>query len=252
MATHNVLARWVAPGGAPRQRLVFFPHAGAGGLTGRSLATDDTEVLAHRRPGRESRMAEPALTSVDAVVDEALSALLPILDADDLPTDILGHSFGAVPAAELVARLERERPGRVRQLVVSAKTPPPDPSPEVAAALRDEQSLIEWLMSLGGTAAELLEDPGMRAMILDPLRCDLQISLNHRAVPPRLTTPLLIVTSDGDTTAPSHTVAAWADVTSAPVATLQLRGGHHALFEQPERVHAALRAPITDRESPEQ
>nr|WP_223286207.1 thioesterase domain-containing protein [Kocuria atrinae] len=95
MATHNVLARWVTPGGHPQRRLVFFPHAGAGGLTGRSLAADDVEVLAHRRPGREARMAEPVLTSVAEVLDEAVEVLLPVLDADDLPTDILGHSFGA-------------------------------------------------------------------------------------------------------------------------------------------------------------
>ena len=46
MATrNNVLARWVTPGGVPQRRLVFFPHAGAGGLSGRSLAADDVEVL---------------------------------------------------------------------------------------------------------------------------------------------------------------------------------------------------------------
>lgn len=252
MASHNVLARWVAPGGVPKQRLVFFPHAGAGGLTGRALATDDTEVLAHRRPGRESRMAEPPLTSVDAVVDEALSALLPVLDSDDLPTDVLGHSFGAVPAAHFVARLEGERPGRVRRLVISAKTPPPDPSPELATALRDDHALTEWLIGLGGTASELLEDPGMRAMVLDPLRADLRVSLNHRAAPPKVTAPLLIVTSDGDFTAPPHTVDAWGDFTTGPVATLRLHGGHHALFEQPEHLHTALRSPLTDTDVTEQ
>ena len=44
--------------------------------------------------------------------------------------------------------MERERPGRVRRLVVSAKAPPPDPSPELAAALHDDHALIEWLVGL--------------------------------------------------------------------------------------------------------
>ena len=244
MATHNnALARWVTPGGDPQRRLVFFPHAGAGGLTGRSLAADDVEILAHRRPGREARMAEPAMTSVVEALDEAVEVLLPILDADDLPTDILGHSFGALLAAEFVARVERERPGRIRRLVVSAKTPPPDPSPELAAALHDEQSLVDWLMGLGGTPAELLEDPGMRAMVLDPLRADLKASLAHHQEPPRLDTPLLTVAADGDNTAPPQAVDSWSRYTTGAVESLKLRGGHHAIFEQPELLHAALGEP---------
>lgn len=244
MATcNNVLARWVTPGGVPQRRLVFFPHAGAGGLSGRSLAADDVEVLAHRRPGREARMTEPATTSVADIVDEAVDALLPVLDADELPTDVLGHSFGALLAAECVARVERHRPGRIRRLVVSAKVPPPDPSPELTAALHDEDALVAWLVALGGTPPELLEDPGMRSMVLDPLRADLSASLGHDREPPLVNTPLLMVAADGDTTAPMRDVELWNRFTTAPVSTLRLRGGHHAIFERPELLHAALRDP---------
>jgi len=243
MATDNVLARWVTPNGVPQRRLVFFPHAGAGGLTGRSLAAHDVEVLAHRRPGREARMAEPAAASVGDVVDEATAALLPVLDSDELPTDVLGHSFGALLAAEFVTRMERERPGRVRRLVVSAKVPPPDPSPELAAALHDDHALVEWLVGLGGTPAELLEDPGMRAMVLDPLRADLTASMNYQGEPAQLSTALLVVAADGDTTAPPSAVESWSTFTTGPAQVLRLHGGHHALFDQSELLHAALREP---------
>lgn len=242
MVTHNnVLARWVTPGGAPQRRLVFFPHAGAGGLAGRSLVADDVEILTHRRPGREARMAEPAMTAVADVLDEAVAALLPVLDADHVPTDILGHSFGAVVAAEFVAHIEQARPGRLRRVVISAKVPPPDPSPEVAAALHNEHSLINWLVALGGTPPELLEDPGMRSMVLDPLRADLTASLAYDRDPPMLQTPLLTVAADGDTSAPTHDVEFWNRYSTAPANTLRLRGGHHALFDQAETLHAALR-----------
>lgn len=251
MATHNVLARWVTPGGHPQRRLVFFPHAGAGGLTGRSLAADDAEVLAHRRPGREARMAEPAASSVEEAVQEAVEALLPTLDADDLPTDVLGHSFGALLGAEFVARMERDRPGRIRRLVVSAKVPPPDPSPELSEALRDDQALVAWLVDLGGTPPELLEDPVMRSMVLDPLRADLTASLGHDREPPLLNTPLLTVTADGDATAPAQDVDSWSRFTTAPVGTLRLHGGHHALFEQAELLHQALREPGSSPSAPE-
>ena len=188
-------------------------------------------------------MAEPAVASVGDAVDEATAALLPVLDSDDLPTDVLGHSFGALLAAEFVTRMERERPGRVRCFVVSAKVPPPDPSPELTAALHDEHALVEWLVGLGGTPVEFLEDPGMRAMVLDPLRADLTASMNHQGEPARPSTPLLVVAADADTTAPPSAVESWNRYTTGPTEALRLHGGHHALFDQAERLHMALRRP---------
>ena len=79
----DLVARWAPAGGAPSRRLVLFPHAGAGGLAGRALAAGDVEVLVHRRPGREARMAEPPHTTVAESVAEALEALVPVLDGDD-------------------------------------------------------------------------------------------------------------------------------------------------------------------------
>lgn len=224
---------------------MLFPHAGGGGLTGRALAADDVEVLVHRRPGREARMAEQPHATVAETVGEALEALLPVIDADTLPTDVLGHSYGGLLAAEFVAALERRRPGRVRRLVISAEVPPPDPDPVLSAAVRDDDALATWLSDLGGTPAELLSDPALREMVLAPLRADLGVSLAHRGTPPQLHCPLLLVTADGDRTAPPDSVAAWAATTTGPVERLLLHGGHHALYEEPELLHEALRAPGT-------
>lgn len=239
----NAVARWSPPGGPPIRRLVLFPHAGGGGLTGRALAADDVEVLVHRRPGREARMAEQPSVTVAETVDEALDVLLPILDGDALPTDVLGHSFGGLLAAEFVAALERQRPGRVRRLVISAKAPPPDRDPALSAALNDDAALVAWLSRLGGTPSELLADPALREMVLAPLRADLRVSLTHAQPPPRLRTPLLLVTADGDATAPPDSVAAWAAATAGPVERLELHGGHHALYEEAGLLHEALCGP---------
>lgn len=186
-------------------------------------------------------MAEPAPESIRDTVSEAVTALLPFLDADAVATVVMGHSFGAVLAAEAVARLERERPGRIARLVVSAKTPPPDPSPELERALSSDQALTEWLLTLGGTPEEMLQDPTMREMILAPLRADLTLSLGHQQPPPSLHTPLLAVSADGDTTAPPTAVEGWQRFTDQPTTQLRLHGGHHAVFEQSARLHEALR-----------
>ncbi|MBD4510995.1 thioesterase, partial [Xanthomonas citri pv. citri] len=77
--------------------------------------------------------------------------MLPVLDADELPTTVLGHSFGALLAAEFAAAVDRERPGRLRRVVLSAKSVPPDPDPELRAVLEDDAALAAWLQELGGT-----------------------------------------------------------------------------------------------------
>lgn len=188
-------------------------------------------------------MAQPPHTTVAESVGEALDALLPALDGDSLPIDVLGHSFGGLLAAEFVAALESRRPGRVRRLVISAKAPPPDPDPALSAALNDDVALVTWLSRLGGTPSELLSDPALREMVLIPLRADLRVSLTHAQPPPRVEAPLLLVTADGDATAPPDSVADWAAATTGPVERLVLHGGHHALYEEPETLHEVLRGP---------
>ncbi|GEC98664.1 thioesterase [Kocuria varians] len=232
--------RWSAAGPAPRRRLVLFPHAGGGGLTGRSLQLPGTEILVHRRPGRESRMAETATVTAQDAVAEALAALLPVLDADEIPTTVLGHSFGALIAAGFAAAVDRLRPGRLECVVLSAKAAPPAPDPELAAILEDDDALAAWVLALGGTPEELLADPGLREMVLAPLRSDLRASLSHDAPPPRFTTPLLLVHAREDPGATAESMTGWAAATSGPVRRLEVPGGHHGLYGQAELLRAGI------------
>lgn len=238
----TALAQWFSGPFTPQRRLVVFPHAGAGALSGRDLQAADTEVLTHRRPGRESRMAEPAVVDVSELVAEALAALLPILDADERPTVALGHSFGALLAAEFTAAMDRERPGRLERTVLSAKAAPPDRDPHLASILEDDAALAAWLLELGGTPEELLTDPGLRELVLAPLRADLRASLSYDAAPPDLATPLLLVHAQEDRTASAESMAGW--TSTGGTATLTIPGGHHGLFDHARELHDALRSAV--------
>ena len=240
----TALAHWYSGTFTAQRRLIVFPHAGAGGLAGRDLQAPDTEVLTHRRPGRETRMAEPAVAAVPALVAEALAALLPVLDADERPTVVLGHSFGALLAAEFTAAVDRERPGRLERTVLSAKAAPPDHDPYLASIVDDDAALAAWLLELGGTPEELLTDPGLREVVLAPLRADLRASLSYDAAPPDLSTPLLLVHAQEDRTAPAESMTGW--TSTGGTATLTIPGGHHGLFEHARELHDALRAAADD------
>ena len=52
-------------------------------------------------------MADPTPVDVRTGVAEALELMLPVLAADELPTTVLGHSFGALLAAEFAAAVDR-------------------------------------------------------------------------------------------------------------------------------------------------
>ncbi len=95
---------------------------------------------------------------------------------------------------------------------------------------------------LGGTPAELLDDPELRALVLAPLRADLRASLAHAAPPPPLHAPLLLVHAEGDPAASAAAVAGWARAADATVDTLTVPGGHHGLLEHPELLERALDA----------
>lgn len=242
----HVVARWISPHSTPTRRLVVFPHSGAGGLSGRAFLTADAEILTHRRAGRESRLGEPGAPDMAQIVQEALAALVPLLQQDDLPTDVVGHSFGAVLAAEFTAAVEQVLPGRIRRVVVSAKIPPPDSDPQLLAMVNHDDALARWLGDLGGTPSELLDDPQMRAMILTPLRMDLAISLSYPGPPPALSTAMVVVTASQDETAPPTAVREWARTTSGPVEYLELNGGHHALFDHTVELHQILCTPLPE------
>jgi surfactin synthase thioesterase subunit len=89
---------------APRLRLFCFPYAGGGASIYRTWPDDlprDVEVCAIQLPGRERRLSEPPLRSLQKAVEILVGVMRPYLD---LPFALFGHSMGALLAYE-VARL---------------------------------------------------------------------------------------------------------------------------------------------------
>ncbi|MHC5559997.1 thioesterase II family protein [Kocuria sp. U4B] len=219
-------------GGAPaRWRLVCLPPAGSGAGFFRFLHRPGVELLAVRYPGRESRLREEPARSVEEVLAEALPAVEAVLAADELPTAVLGHSMGAVVAAELTAALERRLPGRTGLLCLSARSAPgARDDAEIREVLRSDEALTAWLRDLGGTPPVVLEDPGFLSMQLRILRADLALTLGHEHLPGPVATPLLLLAAAGDEAAPAASMEGWRGLSTGPVLTRALPGGHHALL----------------------
>nr|CBL93724.1 GetN [Streptomyces sp. L-49973] len=128
-------------------RLFFLPYAGKGASGYREIADSfgpEVEPVLLQTPGRENRLAEPAVDDIDALVTQLATALRGHLDA---PFALFGHSMGSLVAFELAAHLERTEPGLPGPvaLFVSAESAPhllvpPEVTDE---QLTDEQFLAD-------------------------------------------------------------------------------------------------------------
>lgn len=212
-------------GPPPRVRLVCFPHAGAPGTFFSSWAQTlpaHVELVTVRYAPRRP---EELLTDLAARVARELTGL------PRRPSALFGHSMGAVMAYETARSWERT--GRTPlPLVVSGAPSPGDHRPG-DLHLRDEAELVVVLRRLGGTAAEILDDPELRAVWLPDIRRDFRLLDTYRYVEgPPLGSPVTALTGRGDPEAPLDSVRRWRSHTGSSFELRTFPGGHFYLVEE--------------------
>ncbi|MER7845370.1 thioesterase domain-containing protein [Kitasatospora sp. NPDC096077] len=179
------LVRFPAAAGA-RVQLVCFAHAGAGaapfaGWPG--LLPEWTAVSAVRLPGRESRLREQPLGSLDAVADAAAREIAALPG----PVVLFGHCFGAVAAYRTAQLLETGGRSEVRRLIVAA-APAPDATVGGTTHLLDGPGLFADLIRYGAVQ----DTPAARSLfaLAEPaIRADFQ-ALETWTVPEPAARPL--------------------------------------------------------------
>ncbi|MFV2198574.1 thioesterase II family protein [Nocardiopsis sp. LOL_012] len=221
-----------------RRRLVALPHAGgwpSAFAPWRPLVPDDVELLVAQAPGHGARIAEEPLRRVEPMADGIAAELSGL---DDLPTVVVGHSFGSVLGYELVRRLEAAgRPPRL--LVVSARQPPCFPSTEPFAHRRSDDELLEHLVRIGGMPARLGSGGGLLGPLLAAVRADLEAMELHTRPASETAVPILAVGAVDDPVVVTERMALWELETSGGFRWELLEGGHFYLF-RPEAAAAVV------------
>jgi len=227
------VSKWIlrpAPRPGAALRLLCFHHAGGGAYGYRSwierLRTD-VELIAVQLPGRENRYGEPLMRDADAVLDNLTPALQVALSG---PYAVFGHSLGALLAHRLACRARRtaELSPPVR-LFLSAARPPrlaqlDAPTFEPLA----DELVIDHLRRLGGTPAAVLDDPDLMRALLPALLADYQIlaQLRRPTDEPPLDIPFTLFKGEADPTVRTRHLERWRALTSSPIVTHVLPGGH--------------------------
>ncbi len=213
---------------APSARLVCFSYAGGGGAVYRPFALampPSIEVLAVLLPGRESRLREPPLTSVQAIVEALVPNLAPRLDR---PFAFFGHSMGGLVAYEVARTLAaRGLPGPA-QIIVSARRAPHLAEPDAPLhGLPDDAFIAELDRRYGGIPAEILQHRDLLELMLPAMRADMMAIETHRHVPgPLLDCPITVFGGAGDARALPEALAPWQAHTRGPMQLRQFVGGH--------------------------
>ncbi|MGP3976068.1 thioesterase II family protein [Streptomyces sp. 8N114] len=240
--------RWLrrlasAPGA--RARLICFPHAGGSAsffFPLRRSLPDTVEAYAVQYPGRQDRLGEPCLSSIDELADAVCEVLR---EEPGTPLVLFGHSMGAILAFEVARRRERSGAGSPLGLIVSGRRAPSLTRTETVHQL-DDAGLIDEIRRLSGTDDALLDDPDMREMILPALRADYRAIETYRKSPgPPLGCPLSVFVGDEDPRASPAEAEAWRDHTSGDVTFHVFSGGHFYLSDRPQEFADTLAHELT-------
>ncbi len=215
------------PGQAAGIRLFCFPYAGgvASGYRGWWQRSDaDLQVVPVQLPGRENRIAEPAVPDLHRLVSLVAQALR---DHVDRPYALFGHSMGAMIAYELSHHLAKIGGRPPVRLLVSGMSAPDLLSGTGFPRRRSREEVIAELRRLHGTPSDVLENEQILDFLLPRLQADWQVTESFRYCPrPRLTVPISVFGGTADPDVPIADLLGWNAHTESDTRIRLLPGDH--------------------------
>lgn len=160
-------------------------------------------------------------------IEKRAAGLIECLHAVPGRLILLGHSLGALVAAEAARILDQLPESRVERIVVCA-SPPPGSSPQFPAGIltAPDEQVVAYLRRLGGTDESVLSDPEFRPQLLRSIRHDLD--LIERYTPQfsaPLSVPLSVYGGAEDASVPVRSMDEWS-IIGANVTIRVFSGGH--------------------------
>tara|TARA_Y100001934_G_scaffold65999_1_gene81948 strand:- start:148 stop:909 length:762 start_codon:yes stop_codon:yes gene_type:complete len=249
MTTTTNDSKWFAyraPSQTAASRLFCLPYAGGGASAyatwPRQLADRSIEVCCIQLPGRENRLMEEPMRSIDELVDVLIPEMEPYLD---LPYAVFGHSMGGLIGFCLVEALRRaglRLPGR---LFASAARPPQLPNPFSDIRELPDGEFIEMIgRRYGGLPKQVLEDKELLELATPILRGDFTLIETHQYQDcDPLPCPISVVAGAEDPSVDEGTLQEWGGLTSQDLELKVIPGDHFFLHS----ARAKLLAWVADR-----
>ena len=234
------------------QRLFCFPYAGGTAQVfhgwGDGLPSS-VEVVAIQAPGKGTRLLEPPCAGIDALCDDLLPVLLPLLY--DKPFSFFGHSNGAFIAFELSCRLQHRGLPMPRQLLLSASPAPWTRRFDRPFSAMTDKEFKDVLKDLDGTPPAILDDHGLFELLLPGLRADFSMPENYRfRWPDKVRAETHIFYGEHDEIT-EHEIFSWQDQLSGPVTFEKIDGGHFFIHSHLEELLSSISSRLVARRVPD-
>jgi medium-chain acyl-[acyl-carrier-protein] hydrolase len=228
-------------------RLFCFGYAGGNAFTFLSwqAALDPAiEVCAVQLPGRGTRIAEAAMSSMPAL----LRALAPVIaEHGDLPYAFFGHSVGALIGFELARYLQIHGVTGPMHLFMSGCQAPQHRSPSRQLHTLPDAALIEALRDYNGTPPGVLESQELMALLLPAIRVDFAIAESYRYRPgPLLRIPISVFSGTQDDNKGPGQIDGWKSETTGACEIYTFEGGHFFVTTRRDDVLKQLNAELTE------
>jgi surfactin synthase thioesterase subunit len=186
------------------------------------------EIATVQLPGRETRLAEPAVEDIPTLARQ----LAGILDRMAKPFVLFGHSLGALVAYEIACVMVADGMRRPSRLVLAGARPPGHPAIGTGPVPADDRELVQQLRDLGGTPDEVFDNVELMELVLPSLRADLRAIDDYRpSRQVRVPIPVALVAGADDRHAPPDVVRRWREWVSADSPVHVLPGGHFFVHE---------------------
>ena len=239
------MSKWfVAPRPRPLARLRLFavPFAGRGAslfYPWHAALPDWIDLAAVQLPGREGRLAEPALKRLDTIIAQLVAEIRPRLDK---PYALFGHSMGALICYELARALREQGAPAPVALVLSGREAPTNPrSPHLMHPLSDAAFVDEMQARFDGIPKVVLEQPELLALLLPTLRGDIEAIETYQYRPgPKLPMPFFLYGGEQDWQSNEERLAGWGTLTEGSAPLRLFPGGHFYIQTDGQAVRAAL------------
>lgn len=216
-------------------RAFCFPFAGGTPNAYRTLqerAPDWIEVVPVLLPGRDMRIMDAPVATIDAFLDAVLPVITPHLAGS---FGFIGYSMGSRLAYRLTHRLRDMGFAQPRYLMICAHDWP------FSGVERDHLYTLPspqfWkkIAAYGGTPGEIMQHPDLMDLLEPMLRADFAMAFEEFPRPDTpLDLPLVALSAMDDPYANPAAMSAWAQETTGEFTQIPLPGEHFVIQSAPE------------------
>ncbi len=234
------------PRAAAAAPLVICPHAGGGASTYRPFSKqlrENFDVAILQYPGRQDRAREAAPQTLPEFAAGAFDEFMRSPFHRGEPITLFGHSMGSMVAFEF-ARLAEAAGVPVRMLAVSGAVAPSRVADMPDHPTEDEQ-LLDHLVGLQGTGADVLGNRELMTMALPALKADYAAFDRYSCAPDiKVEAPIQAMGGSDDEFVTMGELYGWQRHTAADLAVEMFDGGHFYLHDQVEGIAELLTAEL--------